>query len=399
MPILFPMLASGLPPVARAAAAALEVIVTAAADAPGHGYLAPLSATMINIIALQRCHPSLSREFSTKGNLKESLHLLFDTITGPSGCQGVPLPPAAFTCIFPAISAVMSGVAYDDHTAKAAMELHSPVLGFLALHTDPAVAYPRVDMIQLLLQTVLLRAEGALHPLAVSTVVKLFAGLEPSEVPAATESLLSQHAHVRAAALQGLQVTPALRELENEAARRTVGARMFFACHCGDETDAATTVWELYGNDLTVDYISEFGELLCGAASAFVREIAAKCFAAGAELYPSTADDALEQLMEMYTQYPDTVPEAALPATFNLVNETEELYPKDCRLAVAQALKALSPLVHPENVQNLLRFFVHRPLGDLNEAVKNATVQAALQVVENHGEEQADGASGSPRGF
>lgn len=145
------------------------------------------------------------------------------------------------------------------------------------------------------------------------------------------------------------------------------------------------------------DYADDFGELLCGSASGFVRQVAAKCFAAAVELHPATAAATLAALVGLYNAHPDAAagfangkPPPPVPAAVELTNEAGELFAADCRQAVGQAFKALSPLLPPAGVPGLIKFLVSRPLGDLNDAVKDTMVQAALQLVDDHGEQQAD---------
>jgi HEAT repeat protein len=390
LPVLISMMAAGLSPVATAASELMKVVVAAAADDPAHVYLAPLAESVVNVIALQQCHPFLKESFSQKSTLKQSLNYLLNEITGPRGCQGVPLPPAAFICVFPAVIAALSGAAYEDKSSKEAMTLHAPVLSFLALHTAVGVSYPRVDMLRLLLQTVLLQAQGTLHNLAIGTVGKLFAGVGTEDMLDATESLLSQHSHVRAACLQGLRAAPALPSLGSGLVQKRIMARIVFACESGDGGDddamEAETVRELCGAEISPDYATEFADLLCGSPNAFVRETAAKCFAAAVDIYPETAQATLDHLMTLYSESADTPFGEPMEAKFVLKNEEGELFPWNCRVAIALAIKAVSPFISQSGVSNVIEFLVSRPIGDLHDDVKNAMVQTALKIVDDHGE-------------
>jgi hypothetical protein len=159
---------------------------------------------IVHCIALLQSADDMRKEYEKAGDLASGVTMLVRELSGPDGCQGMPLPPAAFSCVFPAIGAALSGACFEDPNSKEAMALHQPATAILALHTAPDVPYPRIDMLRLLLQSVLVRGAGTLHNLAATLAVKLCLGLTSTDLPAVTESLLSQHSHVRSACLAGL---------------------------------------------------------------------------------------------------------------------------------------------------------------------------------------------------
>ena len=190
--------------------------------------------------------------------------------------QGVALPPAAFSCVFPAISAALSGAGFEEPSAKEAVALHKPALSLLALHTAPDIHYPRVDMLRLLLQSVLVKGAGSLHNLASTLVVKLCLGLNTSELPGVAESLLSQHDHVRSACLSGLCESPVL--AAHDVVSMDVVARLYCVRSDTDEETRAEaeTAWNIYGYQLDSEACSHIVALLACSGVPFVRQSAAR---------------------------------------------------------------------------------------------------------------------------
>jgi HEAT repeat protein len=385
LPTVMPFIGARLPPISRCAVETLETIVLAVAQAPDGGLIANLAPAIVHAIALLQCAPNMRAEYSSSGSLNTCVAMLVRTLGGSRGCQGVALPAAGFAVVFPSIAAALAG---DD---KETLPLQQPALRLMAIHSDPAESrYPRVDMLYLLLQTVLVRAPKPLHKQAESLIKKLFKGIAREDLPRVTQSLLSQHSHVRGACVRGLLESTVLSEQAD--VDPDVLARLCFARADSDEQNAADAeiAYQTYASAVAVDGCDVLIQMLASSGVPYVRQTVARSVGKIVEDFPQCAYTAVEQLCNMYTDHPDQEFDAPLPPTVTLQNEETDLYPWNIREGVALVFSESCSIVSQDDIGPLFDFFVSRPLGDPNDAVKDAMVAAVLKIVDTHGESSAD---------
>ena len=393
LPLLMPFVGSRLPPVSRAAVKTLTDVVAAAAAGDGAEVVGRLVPQIVHCIALLQSADEMRKEYEKAGDLVSGVTMLVRELNGPEGCQGMPLPPAAFSCVFPAIGAALAGTGFDDVNSKEAMALHQPAMATLALHTSPEVPYPRVDMLRLLLQSVLVRGAGTLHNLAATLVVKLCLGLTAEDLPVVTESLLSQHSHVRSACLSGLTEAPVLQT--HEEVDMDVVARLYCARSDTDEENQAEAelAWSTYGYQLDSESCESLIKLLSVSGVVYVRQAAARAIALAIAEVPECAELAFESLRNLYTENPTIFgSDDPLPEAFSLINEesSEGFYTWMVREGVALALGEAAAMVSPDDVEPLFDFLVTRPLGDPVDAVKDAFLDTTLKLMDELGAEHAN---------
>ena len=388
LPLLLPFVGARLLPISRAAMSTLTAAVKAAAAARGGEVLARLVPAVVHSIALQSTGAAAADR--NVGDLGSSVLALVRELSGPNGCQGVPLPPAAFACVFPALTAALSGSAFTDSSCKEAQSLYAPAIKVLALHTAPEIDYPRVKMLRLLLQSVLIRAPGELHKMAGALVPKLYAGLSSQDLLAATTSLLSQHKHVRSACLTGLISAPALRTRDD--VDQTVVVRLLCARSDADEQnrDQAEQAWGIYGCEVAAESCERLVQMLGASGVPFVRDTVARAIALAVAELPECAELTFENLRNLYNANPSEAFDEPMPSSFVLENEETELYAWQIRDGVGLAFGEVSALLHADDVGPLFDFLAPRPLGDPVDSVKETMVKTALKVMDDLGPDCAD---------
>eukprot|EP01043_Picozoa_sp_COSAG02_P009517 COSAG02_NODE_324_length_24643_cov_107.975228_6_plen_2567_part_00 len=393
LPLLMPFVGARLPPVSRAAVKTLTDVVAAASAGAGAEPVGRLVPQIVHCIALLQSADDMRKEYEKAGDLASGVTMLVRELSGPDGCQGMPLPPAAFSCVFPAIGAALSGACFEDPNSKEAMALHQPATAILALHTAPDVPYPRIDMLRLLLQSVLVRGAGTLHNLAATLAVKLCLGLTSTDLPAVTESLLSQHSHVRSACLAGLTEAPVLQT--HEEMDMNVAAYLYCARSDTDEDNRAEAelAWSTYAYQVDSELCDSLVKLLSVSGVPYVRQSAARAIALAIAEVPESAELILESLRSLYTEYPTVFgSDDPLPETFSLANEesSEGFYSWMVREGVALTLGEAAAMVSADDVEPLFDFLVTRPLGDPVDAVKDAFVDTTLKLMDDLGAEHAN---------
>ena len=393
LPLLMPFVGARLPPVSRAAVKTLTDVVAAAAAGHGAEPIGRLVPQIVHCIALLQSADDMRKEYEKSGDLASGVTMLVRELSGPEGCQGMPLPPAAFSCVFPAISAALSGASFKDPNSKEALALYQPATALLALHTAPDVPYPRVDMLRLLLQSVLVRGPGTLHNLAATLAVKLCLGLTNTDLPAVTGSLLSQHSRVRSACLAGLTEAPVLQT--HEEMDMDVVAYLYCARSDTDEDNLAEAelAWSTYAYQVDTALCESLVKLLSISGVPHVRQSAARAIALAIAEVPESAEQVFESLQSLYTENPTHFgSDNPLPERFSLLNEesSEGFYSWMVREGVALTLGEAAAMVSADDVEPLFEFLVTRPLGDPVDAVKDAFLNTTLKLIDELGAEHAN---------
>lgn len=167
-------------------------------------------------------------------------------------------------------------------------------------------------------------------------------------------------------------------------------APVWLAVHDDDGECArlAQRVWDENGIDVPPAFAGVLVPLL-GHALPYVRTTAARAIASATELHPEAAKDVRDTLLHMYrANNVDLSPQydefgMVIDATLNRED------PWWTRVAVADALRRLAPLLGADDLEALLAFFLGdgAALADRDENVRHEMVDAASAVVDSHGSE------------
>ncbi|PRW50843.1 Translational activator GCN1 isoform A [Chlorella sorokiniana] len=268
-----------------------------------------------------------------------------------------PLPGPTYMFCFPILLAVMS--------CPEPTPLHEAALGVVALHVGPAANVSKVESFRLLYHVLEIipayrdRVQPLLRMLCASTPADDVEGFT-----AALQGLVAGQPHVRGAALQALDHSPAVND-GTVPAEDAVLALMWLARCDPSEANAevAQGLWEEAGCTLPASFAPAVMEHL-SSQHADVRMAAAVALAEGSELHPQVVGDALERTVALYNGAGDD--EAA-------------------RAGAAVALQALAPGLSGAQLTAALEFLLSRGLADSNSVIREGMVAAGIAIVDAHG--------------
>uniref|UniRef100_A0A069DYI0 Putative translational activator gcn1 n=1 Tax=Panstrongylus megistus TaxID=65343 RepID=A0A069DYI0_9HEMI len=211
----------------------------------------------------------------------------------------------------------------------------------------------------------------------------------PDEIGCLLTALQHSSHHVRDAALRALyalvQVFPKSKknaDLAFQIVKRIWVARWDVVV---ENREIAHKLWEIANLDSHIPGLSE--GLLVDIVHPVVEIQQAAAYALAALLQQSKKQDIdiiLRMLLDIYNDKYNMVP-ARVDSLGRIVEKPIDTW--EPRSGVALALQQLAPLLTPNSVSDLAKFYVDKGLGDRSDTVRNNMLAAALAAVDLHGKE------------
>jgi len=287
------------------------------------------------------------------------------------GICDTPLPAPSFAYCFPLCKIALK----KSYT----FSIQENALYLIELHTNKEANFPRSEMLGSLVALLGSISDAPrIQKRASDTMLTLSEGFtiapeeEEVQLKPLLDGLLSPNVQVRLAVLSSLERVPILAS-SKLTPTTTITARLWYAKHDkeAENVSVAERTWNLYRQELPQNYFSILSPLL-SKPSGPVQDIAGAAIAGAIKRYPSTKDETIKALFNLYAQ--------------NLPSGGEDNNPST-RSGVGAALGACASVFGPENLAPLFDFFLHRSLLDPNEEVKQRMDQAALEVIAEHGQQ------------
>ncbi|KAH9728173.1 protein ILITYHIA [Citrus sinensis] len=291
-------------------------------------------ATALRLIVTEEVHvdSDLIPSVGEAAKNKEPLCLFERIVNGLTvSCKSGPLPVDSFTFVFPIIERIL--------LSPKRTGLHDDVLQMLYKHMDPLLPLPRLRMISVTYQTLILAQSDIslkniisvlYHVLGVvpsyqaaigSALNELCLGLQPNEVASALHGVYAKDVHVRMACLNAVKCIPAVstRSLPENI---EVSTSLWIAVHDPEKVwlpsvrlksklslnfwssclalvaEAAEDIWDRYGYDFGTDYSGLFKAL--SHSNYNVRLAAAEALATALDEYPDSIQGSLSTLFSLY---------------------------------------------------------------------------------------------------
>ncbi|KAH9728163.1 protein ILITYHIA [Citrus sinensis] len=269
-------------------------------------------ATALRLIVTEEVHvdSDLIPSVGEAAKNKEPLCLFERIVNGLTvSCKSGPLPVDSFTFVFPIIERIL--------LSPKRTGLHDDVLQMLYKHMDPLLPLPRLRMISVTYQTLILAQSDIslkniisvlYHVLGVvpsyqaaigSALNELCLGLQPNEVASALHGVYAKDVHVRMACLNAVKCIPAVstRSLPENI---EVSTSLWIAVHDPEKSvaEAAEDIWDRYGYDFGTDYSGLFKAL--SHSNYNVRLAAAEALATALDEYPDSIQGSLSTLFSLY---------------------------------------------------------------------------------------------------
>nr|BAN20950.1 translational activator gcn1 [Riptortus pedestris] len=210
------------------------------------------------------------------------------------------------------------------------------------------------------------------------------------EIDTLLTALQQSSSHVRDAALRALlaitQVFPKPKQNAEQAFRLTKRIWVAKFDVVTENRDVADKVWananlshdtKGLSEGLLDDVVHPVAEIQQAAASAL-----AALLQTGSS--QTTVDVVLQLLLNIYNDKNNMVP-ARVDSLGRIVEKPIDTW--EPRSGVALALAQLAPLLTPDKVADLAKFYVEKGLGDRNETVRHNMLTAALAAVDLHGKD------------
>ncbi|EFN56582.1 hypothetical protein CHLNCDRAFT_144295 [Chlorella variabilis] len=302
------------------------------------------------------------------------------------------LPGPSYMYCFPILRAVMS---FPEPTP-----LHEAALGVVALHVGPAANVSKVESFKLLYHVLEIipayrqgtgpasrarlrlraaaeagaRQEEASQDRVQPLLRMLCSSTACDDVPgftAALQGLVAGQPHVRGAALQALDHSPAINDAEVPA-DDAVLALMWLARRDLYEANAevAQGLWEEACCSLPPTFAPALMPHL-SSPHPDVRVAAASALAEGVEEHPGVVGQALGGALDLYES----------PAADDGLS---------ARAGAAAALRALAPSLAADQLPATLDFLLSKGLADGHAAIREAMIAAGVAVVNAHGGQNAE---------
>ncbi|KAK9201149.1 hypothetical protein WN944_016350 [Citrus x changshan-huyou] len=345
-------------------------------------------ATALRLIVTEEVHvdSDLIPSVGEAAKNKESLCLFERIVNGLTvSCKSGPLPVDSFTFVFPIIERIL--------LSPKRTGLHDDVLQMLYKHMDPLLPLPRLRMISVTYQTlILVQSDISLkNNISISVVPsyqaaigsalnELCLGLQPNEVASALHGVYTKDVHVRMACLNAVKCIPAVstRSLPENI---EVSTSLWIAVHDPEKSvaEAAEDIWDRYGYDFGTDYSGLFKAL--SHSNYNVRLAAAEALATALDEYPDSIQGSLSTLFSLYIRDvglgADNVDAGWLG-----------------RQGIALALHSAADVLRTKDLPVIMTFLISRALNklflQLKEKEKGGTAVSAVVSSEARADTNAD---------
>ncbi|KAH9728176.1 protein ILITYHIA [Citrus sinensis] len=341
-------------------------------------------ATALRLIVTEEVHvdSDLIPSVGEAAKNKEPLCLFERIVNGLTvSCKSGPLPVDSFTFVFPIIERIL--------LSPKRTGLHDDVLQMLYKHMDPLLPLPRLRMISVTYQTLILAQSDIslkniisvlYHVLGVvpsyqaaigSALNELCLGLQPNEVASALHGVYAKDVHVRMACLNAVKCIPAVstRSLPENI---EVSTSLWIAVHDPEKSvaEAAEDIWDRYGYDFGTDYSGLFKAL--SHSNYNVRLAAAEALATALDEYPDSIQGSLSTLFSLYIRDiglgGDNVDAGWLG-----------------RQGIALALHSAADVLRTKDLPVIMTFLISRALADTNADVRGRMLNAGIMIIDKHG--------------
>ncbi|KAH9784185.1 protein ILITYHIA [Citrus sinensis] len=351
-------------------------------------------ATALRLIVTEEVHvdSDLIPSVGEAAKNKESLCLFERIVNGLTvSCKSGPLPVDSFTFVFPIIERIL--------LSPKRTGLHDDVLQMLYKHMDPLLPLPRLRMISVTYQTLILVLYHVLgvvpsYQAAIGSALnELCLGLQPNEVASALHGVYTKDVHVRMACLNAVKCIPAVstRSLPENI---EVSTSLWIAVHDPEKVwlpsvrlksklslnfwssclalvaEAAEDIWDRYGYDFGTDYSGLFKAL--SHSNYNVRLAAAEALATALDEYPDSIQGSLSTLFSLYIRDvglgADNVDAGWLG-----------------RQGIALALHSAADVLRTKDLPVIMTFLISRALADTNADVRGRMLNAGIMIIDKHG--------------
>ncbi|KAH9784188.1 protein ILITYHIA [Citrus sinensis] len=329
-------------------------------------------ATALRLIVTEEVHvdSDLIPSVGEAAKNKESLCLFERIVNGLTvSCKSGPLPVDSFTFVFPIIERIL--------LSPKRTGLHDDVLQMLYKHMDPLLPLPRLRMISVTYQTLILVLYHVLgvvpsYQAAIGSALnELCLGLQPNEVASALHGVYTKDVHVRMACLNAVKCIPAVstRSLPENI---EVSTSLWIAVHDPEKSvaEAAEDIWDRYGYDFGTDYSGLFKAL--SHSNYNVRLAAAEALATALDEYPDSIQGSLSTLFSLYIRDvglgADNVDAGWLG-----------------RQGIALALHSAADVLRTKDLPVIMTFLISRALADTNADVRGRMLNAGIMIIDKHG--------------
>lgn len=341
----------------------------------------PATSQFVGIAVLRAQGATCIPETLTEEPLAEQVTRLLSRLLTISNLS-IPEPPAVMY-ILPLLSSVISsgGLGLSSDNREEALEQLTLCVtiidGLTSVMYRPE--YPRLSIIRDLLSAASNHptlAKSALNALAdLGTAIKDVATVH--ETDALLHGLLSPDSHVRNGVLSALEPVD-LTELH-------FPVELYIARFDKDEPNAnlADAIWEDNGLDVPEEWRSKLLPFLENDA---VSAASARAIADAAAAYPNQVDDLLATLRELYASKAQILGPQYDRFGMVIADSVGRQDPVHVRVAIAQTIANLSPILTNKQVTSLFEFLViEEALGDQAELAQQALLAASIKIVEQHG--------------
>jgi HEAT repeat protein len=369
----------------------------------------PNIANQIGFAALRAHGVNLSQEMEGEPLNELANHVMFKLL---SFSQRSSLNVVAFNYTFPLIRKILldTGIGFEASKKNAVLlpndlghddDQPSPQAEQMVLALDTLGAHskvcedasmPRLRMIEVLIHVI--STQPTLISKAQKSIIELcdFMGqselVYPEEIKTLLDSLYSESQFVRKASLQGLELIDLTQSSE--------WAQIFIESNDTSDKDAdeskreselAANIWEDNQLSLPENYLDTFIELICHSV-AHTRDCVANSFVPAIQTHPDTINSVLQAIYDKYSEL--IAPPTPIYDEFGMLvrskEPTKDKY--EIRVSLAHALANIIPLASAEHIPEFLNFQIEtQSLGDRNELVRKAMLQAAQSGAKAHGKE------------
>eukprot|EP00735_Rhodelphis_limneticus_P006871 TRINITY_DN1932_c0_g1::TRINITY_DN1932_c0_g1_i1::g.23049::m.23049 TRINITY_DN1932_c0_g1::TRINITY_DN1932_c0_g1_i1::g.23049 ORF type:complete len:2717 (+),score=940.13,sp/F4I893/ILA_ARATH/35.18/0.0,HEAT/PF02985.17/1.4e+03,HEAT/PF02985.17/1.4e+03,HEAT/PF02985.17/1.9e+03,HEAT/PF02985.17/67,HEAT/PF02985.17/6.2e+03,HEAT/PF02985.17/34,HEAT/PF02985.17/3.3e+03,HEAT/PF02985.17/0.11,HEAT/PF02985.17/0.013,HEAT/PF02985.17/0.069,HEAT/PF02985.17/1.4e+03,HEAT/PF02985.17/0.012,HEAT/PF02985.17/8e+03,HEAT/PF02985.17 len=356
------------PLVARTAYAALLAVVSAVSPAP-------LSALAPHITY------ALARVYHYNDTNRYSVASLGDVTS--SALQAIrprvrfALTPQSLHVILPIMECGMR------HGST--MEAQDAALHILNVHVHPSLAatpYPRHLIIPIVIY--MLDTLARIRDATKDVLFKLASPLTAEELDPLLEGLLSGEGSVRRATLEALGNTKSFRAPPCPV-HPLVSCRLWLARYDSDAASAARAndLWKIYGHELGQEHVKDLLTYVSHPQEV-IRSMCASSVAGALEQYPAAVQDILSKLFAMFVDASYTPEDDEETVDVTVLQQY-----RDTRLGIAAGMKAVSRVITTRDLPVTFTFFVSKALGDQDDDVAQLMADAALQIIDDHGEANA----------
>ncbi|RKP06393.1 armadillo-type protein, partial [Thamnocephalis sphaerospora] len=298
-----------------------------------------------------------------------------------------PLSPGSFAYCFPLVQRVIqeNGIGYPEGVTEKTTEQTVVAVDIIKFHAaqcgcHPLRAMPRRAMLEALQVTIrdhpklIATAKNALESAcdAMSDTVEL------AEVQSLYNGLLWQSEIIADALLQSFDLS-----------KFGYSRELWAACHDKDDSIAATAAALWNENDIAVPeaYIDSLLDLVVNGVAP-IRASSGRALAAAVDLHPTTLDSALRAIYAKYELL--AAPLVPRYDKFGIVipESLNQKDPWESRAALGATLQECCLLMKLVDLESFVTFLLDRcALGDRDERVRKAMLDAGWAAVKAHGKE------------